>query len=415
MQSTVKRLPFAAFLFVILSCSQPTPELKTGIWRGAIIMQGHELPFNIDILQTPTGSYTASIHNGDERILMDEVSVQRDSLMMMLPTFDAGFKVAIRGDSLRGRFVINYTAGYSLPFSAAFGQGYRFVPSDTVTATTVDFSGTYDVQFFNENNTVSAMGVVTQKGNHATGTFLTPTGDYRYLEGNVVHDTLWLSTFDGNHIYLFNAAKVNDSTIQGIHWLGRTRFRKWEGIRNANARPPESESLTYLKEGYDRIDFSFPDVNGKVISSRDERFANKVVIIQILGSWCPNCMDETRFLADWYKNNRERGVEVVGLAYEQKEDFVYASQRVKKMKEKLGVLYDVLIAGVSDNKKASATLPALNAVISFPTTIFIGKDGKVKHIHTGFSGPGTGIYYEQMKEKFNQAVNDCLAEDQAVK
>ena len=102
-------------------------------------------------------------------------------------------------------------------------------------------------------------------------------------------------------------------------------------IKDDNASLPDAEALTYLKEGYDRITFSFPDVSGKPISLTDEKYQNKVVIIQLLGTWCPNCMDETLFLADWYRRNKDRGVEIIGLAYERKDDFSYASERVKKM------------------------------------------------------------------------------------
>ena len=171
---------------------------------------------------------------------------------------------------------------------------------------------------------------------------------------------------------------------------------------------PDAESLTYLKEGHERITFEFPDVNGKLTSLDDEKYQNKVVILQLLGTWCPNCMDETKFLAPWYEENRDRGVEIIGLAYERKPDFDYASARVKKMVAKMGVGYDILIAGTDDKEKAAETLPMLSAVVAFPTTIFIGKDGKVKKIHTGFNGPGTGIYFEQFKENFNQTVNELL-------
>jgi hypothetical protein len=121
-------------------------------------------------------------------------------------------------------------------------------------------------------------------------------------------------------------------------------------------------------------------------------------------------MDETRFLVPWYNENNNRGVEIIGLAYEYKDDFAYASNRVKKMIDKLNVPYDLVIAGTSDKEKASQTLPMLNKVVAFPTTIFIGKDGKVKKIHTGFSGPGTGIYYEQFQQHFNEIVNELLSE-----
>jgi hypothetical protein len=89
----------------------------------------------------------------------------------------------------------------------------------------------------------------------------------------------------------------------------------------------------------------------------------------------------------------------------------YASARIKKMAEHLDVTYDFVVAGTNDKKKASQTLPMLNGILAFPTTIFIGKDGKVKKIHTGFSGPGTGVYYEQFVQRFNETVNELLSEN----
>lgn len=347
-----------------------------------------------------------TIHNAEEEIVMEKPAIRGDSVIFDFQTFDAGFRAVLRQDSLVGEFVIHYADNYRLPFVAVAGQSYRF--ADPTTAATTDFSGKYAVQFFNEKSTVSAMGLITQQGSVAKGTFLTPTGDYRYLEGNVIGDTLWLSAFDGNHLFVFNAVRQGD-TLRGTQWLGRARNRPWLGVRDDNAQPPSSESLTYLKEGYDRLSFSFPDTDSSLVSLDDPRFRDKVVIVQILGSWCPNCLDETRFMVDWYARNRDRGVEVIGLAYEQKADFTYASGRVKKMIAKLGVPYPVLIAGTSDPQQASTTLPALNQVIGFPTTIFIGRDGRVAAIHTGFSGPGTGIYYDQMIEQFDQQVNALLA------
>jgi thiol-disulfide isomerase/thioredoxin len=188
-------------------------------------------------------------------------------------------------------------------------------------------------------------------------------------------------------------------------------MESWTAKRNDNPPMPDAEKLTYLKPGYERIDFNFPDVNGNNVSLSDDKYKNKVVILQLFGTWCPNCMDETNFLAPWYDENKHRGVEIIGLAYERKPDFIYASNRVKKMIDKLNVSYDFVIAGTDDKEKASETLPMLNKVVAFPTTIYIGKDGKVKKIHTGFSGPGTGIYYEQFKQHFNETVNELLAEN----
>ncbi|MCW5909782.1 MAG: TlpA family protein disulfide reductase [Cyclobacteriaceae bacterium] len=403
-----KPVYFVVFL-VAISCTTKPSALKTGLWRGVLEIQGEQLPFNFEVKDDATGGQDVVIYNAGERLLLDEIFFTGDSVNMVLHVFDAYLRAAVKGDSLSGVFNLNYDPAYKVPFKAKFGQDFRFiVPAQNNISKS--FTGKYKVQFFNEKDTSRAIALIQQTGTTATGSFLTSTGDYRYLEGSVINDTLYLSTFDGNHAYLFEITQPTDSTLDGSHWSGKARFRKWAGKKNENARLPDAESLTYLKEGYDKIEFSFPDLDGNKVGLNDERFKNKVVILQLSGTWCPNCMDETRFLAPWYDANKNRGVEIIGLAYERKDDFAYASERVKKMKEKFGVNYEYLIAGVNDNAKAAETLPMLNKVVAFPTTIFIGKDGKVKHIHTGFDGPGTGIYYEQFKERFNAIVNELLNE-----
>ncbi|MBN8577641.1 MAG: TlpA family protein disulfide reductase [Cytophagales bacterium] len=405
----MQKLTFLFVLLIAISCSPKPTELKPGIWRGVLEIQGKQLPFNFEVKTNAAGPQNLILHNADERLVLDEISYMGDSVTIVLHVFDAYLRARVKGDSLVGLFNLNYDPTYKVPFKAKYGQDFRFIVPDQ-NRVTKNFSGKYQVQFFNAKDTSRAIALINQQGVKATGSFLTSTGDYRYLEGSVINDTLHLSAFDGNHAYLFEVAQPNDSTLAGGHWLGKARFRKWAGKKNENAKLPDAESLTFLKEGYDKIEFSFPDVNGHATSLTDKRFNNKVVILQLSGTWCPNCMDETKFLAPWYDANKARGVEIIGLAYERKPDFDYASERVKKMKAKFNVNYEYLIAGVNDNAKAAETLPMLNKVVAFPTTIFIGKDGKVKHIHTGFDGPGTGVYYEQFKERFNQIVNELLNE-----
>ena len=404
-------LTLIALSILIISCATKKPvELKPGTWRGIIELQNQQLPFLFDI-EKKDNQYIAFLRNDTEKILLDEVSIVGDSVIMVLHVFDAALKAKIEGDKLTGTYVKNYATGANLPFTATFGENFLFTNEKT---TSTDFTGKYQVQFFTEKDTSVSVGIFKQEGNKVTGTFLTTTGDYRYLEGNVINDELRLSTFDGNHAFLFSAKKSGD-TLKGDYFSGKTGYETWVGVKNENATMPDEGSLTYLKPGYEKIEFSFPDLNGNKVTLNDERFRDKVVILQIFGTWCPNCMDETKYLKNWYLENKDRGVEILGLAYERKDDFAYASERVKKMKDKWNVTYDFVIAGVNDKAKASETLPALNKVLAFPTTIFIGKDGKVKHIHTGFSGPGTGIYYQQFQERFNQIVNELLNEKLASK
>ena len=406
-------LLFCLVIILFSTCSTKPTEMKAGIWRGVIELLGQKLPFNFEVIKDSSG-YKVNLINAGEKILLDEINMIGDSIDMVLHIFDAGLRAKVSENSLEGFYYKNYDKSYKFPFHASFGDDFTFEKVND--QSTSDFSGKYAVQFITDKqDTIVSVGVFTQKGNYAEGTFLTPTGDYRYLEGNVINNKLHLSTFDGNHAFLFIAKKKDDGTLVGDYWSGKSSHESWTAVKNENATMPNAEALTFLKEGFDKIEFSFPDLNKNPITPADEKFKNKVLILQIFGTWCPNCMDETKFLAQWYKDNKVRGVEILGLAYERTEDFEYASSRVKKMKDKLGVKYDFVIAGTNDKAKASETLPMLNKVIAFPTTIFIGKDGKVKHIRTGFEGPGTGVYYEQFKERFNQVVGELLAEDLALK
>jgi thiol-disulfide isomerase/thioredoxin len=414
MTTSMKKLFAVAPLLVALAActppSHPPATLKTGAWRATLALQGQQLPFNFEVISDKTGGVDAYLRNADERLLLDEITVANDSVDIALHIFDANIKARIVGDTLRGEFIKNYDKNSRVPFVAVHGLTHRFEKGKDPN-NVPDFSGKYSVTFVNDADTTRAVGIFHQQGDSATGTFLTPTGDYRYLEGNVADGQLQLSTFDGNHAYIFRATKKEDGTLNGEYISGKTWKERWEAQKNEQAALPDPESLTFLKPGYEKIEFSFPDVNGKKISLNDEKYKNKVVILQMFGTWCPNCMDETKFLVPWYNENHPRGVEIIGLAYERKPDFEYASNRVRKMIAKYDVKYDFAIAGTNDKVKAAETLPMLNKVVAFPTTIFIGRDGKVKKIHTGYAGPGTGVYYEQGIQKFNETVNELLREN----
>ena len=393
---------------MLSSCEKPLPEagLKEGIWRGQLEAQNNVIPFNFRV-EKNEGVYVIDLINGEEELNIDEVHMLGDSLFFNMHIFDISIRAKMFGDSLRGSYTKNYAENYVLPFSAVYGKEGRF---DRLQSST-DFDGTWETLFVDkEGRETPAIGVFKAQDSILTGTFLSKTGDYRYLDGYTEQDTMHLYTFDGNHIYKFKAYKENDSVLKGEYWSGKTSYKTFVSVRNDSARLPDAHSLTYLKEGYDKVEFSFPDLEGKPVSLYDEKYRNKVVILQIFGTWCPNCMDETRFYADWYRKNADQDVEIIGLAYEVKPDFEYARDRVLTMKEKLDVPYDFLIAGTSTTESASESLPMLNRVMSFPTSIIIDRQGKVRRIHTGFSGPATGVYYEEFVDEFNQFMKELLEE-----
>ena len=390
------------------SCEKPNPELgiKSGVWRGELTAQGNQIPFNFEVSKED-GSYHIKLVNGVEKLDIDRIDILDDSLFFDMHIFDISIKAKIYKDSLVGSYTKNYADNYVLPFKAIYGKEGRFDRTESSNL----FDGTWETTFKDKDGKESsAIGIFKVEDKMLRGTFLTKTGDYRYLDGYTSKDTMYLYTFDGNHIFKFRAYKENDSLLKGEYWSGKTSYKTFESIKNDTVTLPDANSLTYLKEGYDQIDFSFPDLDGKMTSLKDEKYKDKIVILQIFGTWCPNCMDETRFLSDWYHKNQAQGVEIIGLAYEIKSEFEYARDRVLTMKEKLDVPYDFLIAGTSSTKSASESLPMLNKVMSFPTSIIIDRKGKVRRIHTGFSGPATGVYYEEFVDDFNQFMQELINE-----
>ena len=388
----------ASLLTASISQAQVKPE--NGFWRGTFVLAGNqEAPFNLEI----NGS-TAWLLNGTERFELKGVHQRGDSIVLPIAIYDAVLTAKIEtGNILSGVFKrLNTTpVDAGIPFRAEFGKRYRFVEKPA--AATVSLHGKWDVTIGNGNKTV---GVFSQSGSKVTGTFLTTTGDYRFFEGVVQGNEFELSAFSGSSPSLIKGKIIgNELSADFINFRGSQSIK---GIRNEQAALPDAYTLTKLKEGAS-FDFTFPDAfTGKLVSLNDPKYKGKVVVVTILGSWCPNCLDETSFLAPWYRANKQRGVEIIGLAFERKNDPAFARTRLETLKSRFGVDYDILFAGLADKKYASSVLPALSDVLSFPTTIYVNRQGEVAKIHTGYSGPATGQYYEEFVKEFNDDINQLL-------
>ncbi|RZL11799.1 MAG: TlpA family protein disulfide reductase, partial [Hymenobacter sp.] len=328
---------------------------------------------------------------------------------------DAALVVRADGkDKLKGTWVkYDSKTPYRVPVTAQAGE---YFPPIAIKDTPY-VGGTWKVTFKDGQNTYPAVGIFKQNDNEVRGTFLTSTGDYRYLNGKLVGRQLSLSTFDGSHAFLFTASDKSDkrelqlASLSGDFYSGKGGHETWTATLDPKAKLPDADTLTYLRKGESRLNFKFPSVvPGSSISPTDAKYKGKVVVLQILGSWCPNCMDETNYLAPWYEQNKARGVEIIGLGYERSSDYQQASSRLLKMKDRYKVGYDLAVAGVSNKDSVAASLPQLANFLGFPTTIFLDKKGVVRSIRTGFSGPGTGQYYEDEKAHFNRMVDKLLKE-----
>jgi peroxiredoxin len=263
--------------------------------------------------------------------------------------------------------------------------------------------------FSDATNHSPGVGVFEQKGSAVTGTFLRTSGDYRFLQGNVSGDSLFLSYFDGSGVNMLRA-KIKGSQLTGKYTSGLSGVRTVEAKFDPAAALPDLKKLSFLKSGYDRINFKLPTSKGEQISLQDERFKNKVVVIELMGSWCPNCLDESRYLSPFYKKYKDKGVEVLGLAFEYSPDITISGPKMDNFQKKIGITYPLLFAGTPDDTTIAKVLPMLNQMNGYPTTFIIDKKGIVREIHTGFSGPGTGKYYADWISDFEQTIQSLLAE-----
>ncbi|MBS1635058.1 MAG: TlpA family protein disulfide reductase [Bacteroidetes bacterium] len=399
-------------LFSLALISQNT--LKPGTWRGVLTLSEKKneiiLPFNFN-LSFVKGKPVIDVLNADEKIRVTEINSKGDSVTIHMPVFDSEFKTILKQDTLSGVW-INHSKKEKniIPFEAYYNDKVRFVSDQNATA---DFTGRYEVTFnAKKEDEYKAIGVFKQQGNRVTGTFLTETGDYRYLEGIAQNGNMAVSCFDGAHAFLFFASSAKSKgkadSLNGKFFAGISGTEDWFAVRSDSFQLKDPESITYLKSTDEKITFSFQNLSKQTVSLSDPKFAGKPVIIQVMGSWCPNCMDETAYLAQLYKQYKGKGLEIVALAYERTPDFEKAKNNVLRLKNKYGADYEFLITGLTGAAKASESLPFLNRISAFPTTIILDRKHQVKSIYTGFSGPATGKAYEQYKQKMESLVQELL-------
>lgn len=391
-----------------------TATVPTGDWRLTIDTPIGELPINMELSQEGD-TWTATFINGPERMNAEVTNVSGTSLLIEFPSYGNSIAGAVTADgTMQGAMMFNRQTGTTVvPFSAVHGQSHRFYVEAEDGAKNLD--GRWSLT---QMNTVyrsePSVGLLELKddGSVVVGASMVTTGDSRFLTGELRGNDLYMSTFYGGSGSLWRGTLHEDGTLSGQSYSLTGQFTaNWEAKRNAMAALDDATKLTYIKDGYDRLAFTFPDLDGNMVSLSDERFQNKVVVVTIGGSWCPTCHDETAFFSPYFNENKDRGLEAIGLMYEYSPEFEQAALACKRYGRRYDVQYPMLIAGVMDKEAAAKTLPMINAVLVYPTMIFIDRTGAVRHIHTGFPGPATGEHHEKFKKEFYQLMDELLAED----
>jgi thiol-disulfide isomerase/thioredoxin len=384
--------------------SQTKANAQPGKWSGQLAMNDRLfIPFTLEISELKN-KQIFEIVNGKERITL-QLSNDGDSIIGRFPELDAflKFKLNDNGEELRGYWLnLNKKAQIKIPINAWIEKTVTELAPETS-----NVNGKWKATFSpsSENPDVT-VGIFEQTAGLINGTFLTETGDYRFLSGTVGVGQFSMSTFNGSWAFLFEGKVVNDS-IYGKFYSGPNYQTEWVAVKDPDATLRDPSKLTYVENEKDFNFSSLKTLKGKAFDAK--KFGkNKVVIYQIMGTWCPNCIDELHYFKELHQKYHNQGLEIVALAYEVGTNEKSQIKRLKAFKKRLSIPYEVVLAGASSKEVASSQFPMLNGIMSFPTSVVVGRNGKIEYVHTGFSGPATGAVYEEYTREMDELIKTLL-------
>lgn len=398
---------FATFCIVLFAPAFCFAQV--GLWDAGLDCPGGSIGFKLNVESSGKDDWKAWLINGSEKIEIPKAELNLDgTLTLDMEHYDSRLvlKVENAGDAneqLSGTWKKRRGTNkwVEMEFSA--------VPASRVDSTqsklNAKFDGRWQVNFSSSDE--PAVGVFeSDRAGRLRGTFLTTTGDYRYLAGNEDDKSMQLSCFDGAHAFLFKATLKDDGSLTGDFWSSTTWHEKWTATRDEDAELPDDFELT--KATSPNINtLAFPNLDGKETRLDNDQFAAPVRIVHVFGSWCPNCHDAGTYLAT-LKQTYGKKISVVGVAFELTGDFERDAEQVRKYLKRHKLDHPVLIGGKSSKAEASKVMTIIDKVRSYPTTIFANSGGKIVAVHQGFVGPATGDAYLKLKTKFTSVIDGIL-------
>jgi thiol-disulfide isomerase/thioredoxin len=397
---------FMRFFLVVFGCilliscnSEDSEKLELGNYVGRLEVENNKyLPFNFSV----TNDSTLVVQNSSE-IVDFSIVYSKDSIFIKSKVFEGFIKGVLVENKINGFFTIE-SLDRSVPFSSYKSNNRFNIDFDENKKLTLNrWKFTFNP---NKDNASFSVGIFNSIGeNEISATFRTTTGDYGYMHGGYKENKIVLSTFNGSRAYLFEA-EMNKDSIEGVMYAGNHSKTIVKGVLDNDFELSNEYSLTSLKVKNQKFDFSFENTLGKLISIDDEFYDGKSMVVQLMGSWCSNCLDESKFYVDYMNKNELKDIEFVALAFEYAKTKDNALNSIRKLKKQLGINYPILLAqyGSSDKSRALEKFPMLNKIISYPTTIFLDKNKDVIKIHTGFNGPATGEKYTEFINEFNSTI-----------
>ena len=317
--------------------------------------------------------------------------------------YAAAIEASWHGDSLTGFY---HNVGNRGPRVIPFRAGRGRWPSVAAPASLV---GQWDATWLTDWSTSPRILVFRDGPDGLEGTVISNAGDYGLFAGAMEGDSISFAHFDGSFVYLLTFHQTGD-TLRGTFHAGLRSQTRWIATRSTG-RPhltPPTEVTTAPAEA--PFTFAFPDLEGRMVTNFDPRFAGKVVIVDLFGTWCPTCHDQAPSLVSLYQEYGDSGLAVVGLAYEVSGDSSVDAPLVRRYRDEYGITYPLLLAGRNVPESQAETQPQLEGFTAYPTTLLLDRKGQVRRIYAGFYGPATGERHEALVREIRAEVERLLSE-----
>lgn len=397
----------AVTLMISLVISQLgyTQVVKEGMWRGSILYDNIEVPFNFRWKSTSQSTAEVTILNGEEQIEINNARISGDSLFVPLGVFDSELRIKYANNRMTGEWHKNYRASNGPAFYATYNQP-RFKDSKLVAIPKMDYK--WKISFKQPNGAeTTAICLIEQHQHKITGSILTEIGDYRYFEGVLGKDSIWMSSFDGVHAFLLKGRYSNKS-IKGTLYFEPGYAEHFTAVPDADITLPNPFNILTVEPKIHKPYYDILTAGGEYNAIDTDSLEGKVVVIQLMGTWCPNSFDQTNYLVEWSKT-KPTEVEIIAVTYEPG-DKTYAQKRIDSYKRQMNVPYPIYVGGRLSKGQAALAFPNMERINAFPTLVIIDKKGYIRYINSYFNGPATGEYYQAFDKEFNQKIGDLLAE-----
>lgn len=391
---------------VAAACTTAEPDLLGGYHRLELqVNDSLWLPVGLEIPQKIEDNWT--LHNGTEEIVVTDYFLSKDSIFIQMPVFPSYFTLSKKQDNWMGTW-------HNLDRGPEYTMTTRLLPNQRLDThalrSTNNWKNNWKFTFnVGSDSSYYGQGEFSVHDGILSGSVLKTSGDMRYLTGYQEGNNFKLFTFDGAHAYTLTGQWIGTDSLSGTYTSGNHFSTSFGAKIKPDFEVADGDTITTMALGESTLHFSLPDANGHQLSLADERFKGKPVVVQILGSWCPNCMDESRLLQELYEKYHGQGLEIIGIALERSEDPLVAWKVINKMRKDLNLTYPLLFGGKAGEGAIHAVLPEITGPAHYPTSLYLDGTHQVVAIHTGFAGPGTSKY-PALRKKIEDKIKTLVAE-----